>query len=123
MSVANSRETLRLEAEGSEEAQRLIAVAALGMCRALATGALSPAYACHSLFAPALLMRLEKSDAIPALREAIHLATELEDVARHVPNKLADSISEVEAELLRALKKLAPHDFAGEKWLVKTPRR
>jgi hypothetical protein len=122
MSVANPQEAFQLRAEGSDEVQRLVAVAALGMCRALATGSLSPAYACRRLFGPALLVHLQKSHVLPALKNAIHLATELEDVANLVPDQLDASISEIETELLKVLKKLAPHDLAGEKWLAKSRR-
>ncbi|WP_257454763.1 DUF3969 family protein [Archangium lipolyticum] len=101
--------------------QRLVAVAALGMCRALATGTISPAYACHRLFGPALLARLDQLGASPGLRHAIHMATELEDVADLIPDKLASAIADVEAELLKALADLAPAGLAGEKWLVKSP--
>jgi hypothetical protein len=96
-------------------------MAALGVCRALASGAISPAYACHRLFGPALLARLDQLDTHPALRHAIQLATELEDVADLIPDKLAKSIAEVEAELLKSLTALAPAALVGEKWLVKAP--
>lgn len=114
-------EVLWLRADGKDDAQRLIALAALGMCRALSTGAISPAYACHRLFGPALMARLGQFDAHPSLRHAIHLATELEDVADLIPEKLAESIAAVEAELLKALTELSPAGLAGEKWLVKAP--
>lgn len=114
-------EVLWLRADGKDDAQRLIAIAALGVCRALSTGAISPAYACHRLFGPALLTRLDQLDAHPALRHATQLATELEDVADLIPDQLAKSIAEVEAELLKALTELSPADPAGEKWLVSTP--
>ncbi len=114
-------EVLWLRAEGNADAQRLITIAALGMCRALSLGVLSPGYACHRLFGPALLARLDQLDAHPALRHAIQLATELEDVADLIPDKLAKSIAEVEAELLKALTALSPAGLVGEKWLVKAP--
>jgi hypothetical protein len=114
-------EVLWIRAEGNDDAQRLIAIAALGMCRALSLGVLSPDYACHRLFGPALLARLDQLDAHPALRHAIQLATELEDVADLIPDKLAKSIAEVEAELLKALTDLTPVGLAGEKWLVRAP--
>ena len=114
-------EVLWIRAEGNDDAQRLIAIAALGMCRALSLGVLIPDYACHRLFGPALLARLDQLDAHPTLRHAIQLATELEDVADLIPDKLAKSIAEVEAELLKALTDLAPVGLAGEKWLVRAP--
>ncbi len=52
---AYAEQTLWLRAKDGDEVQRLVAVAALGMCRALATGTISPAYTCHRLFGPALL--------------------------------------------------------------------
>ncbi len=116
-----SQEILWLRAKGGDEMQRLVAVAALGMCRALATGTISPAYACHRLFGPALLARLDQVGASPGLRHAIHMATELEDVADLIPDKLASAIAEVEAELLKALTDLAPAGLAGEKLLVRAP--
>jgi hypothetical protein len=118
---SGSQEILWLRAKGGDEVQRLVAVTALGMCRALATGTLSPAYACHQLFGPALLTRLNQMNARHSLRHAIHMATELEDVADLIPDKLASAIADVEAELLKALADLAPSDLAGEKWLVRAP--
>ncbi len=111
---------LRLQAMGKEEVQLFAAMTALGVCRALSAGAISPDYACHRLFGPALMARLDQLDAHPALRHAIQLATELEDVADIIPDKLAKSIAEVEAELLKALAALAPVGLAGEKWMVRT---
>ncbi|WP_257454759.1 DUF3969 family protein [Archangium lipolyticum] len=110
---------LSLRAKGADDAQLLITVASLGMCQALATGALSPDYACQRLFGPALLTRLNQMKACPSLRHAIHMATELEDVANLIPDKLASAIADIEAELLKALTTLVANKPAGEKWLVK----
>jgi hypothetical protein len=56
------------------------------------------------------LARLDQFDAHPALRHAIHMATELEDVADLIPDKLASAIADVEAELLKALAETSPHE-------------
>ena len=112
---------LSLRAKGREEAQWLIAVTSLGMCQALAAGVLLPEQACRRLFGPALLTRLEQMEASPSLRHALHLATELEDVAHLVPEKLAGAIAEVEAELRKALGTLAAASPEAEKWLVRAP--
>lgn len=117
---ADSQEVLGLHAKGIGEAQRLIAISALGLCRALAKGVVSPAYACHRLFGPALLMRLDRLGACPALRHAIQLATELEDVSDLIPDKLAISIAEIETSLLTVLADLTPDSLAGDKWLTNT---
>ncbi|WNG25240.1 DUF3969 family protein [Cystobacter fuscus] len=114
------RKELALRAVGVDDAQLLIAVASLGMCGAIAKGELSPAYACQRLFGPALLTRLNQMNACQELRHAIHMATELEDVADLIPDKLASAIADIEAELLKALATLAANKPAGEKWLVHT---
>lgn len=110
---------LSLRAKGTDDAQLLITIASLGMCQALATGTLSPDYACQRLFGPALLTRLNQMNACQDLRHAIHMATELEDVANLIPDKLASAISDVEDELLKALTTLSTKRPAGEKWLVR----
>jgi len=110
---------LSLRARGPDDAQLLITVASLGMCRALAAGALSPDDACQRLFGPALLTRLNQMKACPSLRHAIHMATELEDVANLIPDKLASAIADIEAELLKALTTLGANKHDGEKWLVR----
>lgn len=99
---------LSLLAAGEVEVQRMVAIAALGMCRTLGAGAVTPSYACGRLFGPALLSRLEALNAHPELVRAIHLATELEDVAELAPDSLVASLAEVEACLLRVLSALPP---------------
>lgn len=110
-----------LRAKGSDDAQLLVIVASLGMCQALASGAISPDQACQRLFGPALLTRLEKMRACPSLQRAIHLATEIEDVADIIPDRLARAIADVEAELMKALAMLDMSKPAEEKWLVRAP--
>ncbi|WNG53427.1 DUF3969 family protein [Archangium gephyra] len=110
---------LSLRARGGDDAQLLVTIASLGMCQALAAGTLSPDYACRRLFGPALLTRLNQMNACQELRHAIHMATELEDVANLIPDKLASAISDVEDELLKALARLSTKRPAGEKWLVR----
>ena len=110
---------LSLRAKGTEDAQLLITVAALGMCQALAAGSLSPAFACQRLFGPALMTRLEQMNACQELRRASHLATELEDVADLIPNNLGSAIADVENELRKALASLSAKEPVGEKWLVR----
>ncbi|RYZ17515.1 MAG: DUF3969 family protein [Myxococcaceae bacterium] len=112
-------DAMTLQATGPEEVQRFVAVTALGMCRALLQGAVSPAYACSRLFGPALLTRLEAMEVHPELRHAIHLATELEDVDQLVPEALARSITEIEDRLLKMLATLPAPSPEGERWLAR----
>lgn len=115
------QEVLLLQAAGIEEVQRLVAITALGMCRALALGTLSPAYACSRFLGPALLSRIEAMRVHPELHHAIHLATELEDVARLAPEALPRSITEIEDKLLAVLVALPSPPSEDEKWLTKPP--
>ncbi|AGC44868.1 hypothetical protein MYSTI_03562 [Myxococcus stipitatus DSM 14675] len=117
------QEDLWLRADDLFESQRLVAIAALGMCNALTQNAVTPAYACHQLFGPALLSRLASMNAHPELRHALHLASEFEDVADVAPDKLASAIAEVQDKLLGVLLALAPPEPAGEKWLVPLPEQ
>jgi hypothetical protein len=116
--MTETRGTARFAAPGGDEALRLILLLALGMCRALADGLVSPAYACHRLFGPALLKRAREAGGSEELVLALDLASELEAVADHVPNAYPTSLSNVEARLLAALALLPPpSELSGEKWL------
>lgn len=72
-------------ASDANEFVRLTAIVSLGMIRSVSLGAVTPEYACHRLFGPALVARARKS-ANAALVEALELATELEDVSALAPN-------------------------------------
>jgi hypothetical protein len=104
-----------------DEVSRLVAIAALGMCRALAAGTVSPAYACERLFGPALLKRLEQAGASADLRDAIHLGTELEDIADLIPARLPGAVADIEKQLLQVLAVHKASADAGEMWLIFAP--
>ncbi|NPD21919.1 DUF3969 family protein [Corallococcus exiguus] len=111
--------SMTFHATEPEDVQRLVAITALGMCRALREGAVPPAYACNRLFGPALLTRLEAMEVHPELRHAIHLATELEDVGQLVPEALSRSLAEIEDKLLKLLAALPAPSPEGERWLAR----
>ncbi|NJK32708.1 MAG: DUF3969 family protein [Deltaproteobacteria bacterium] len=118
----SEQEHLILKARGSEDIQMLVAMVSLGMCRALADGAVRPEYACARLFGPALLTRMQRLPARHPLIDAVHVATELEDVANLVPDAFEGAIQDLEDHLLRVVRSLA--DLAdGEKWLAPTGTR
>lgn len=105
-------------ARGDDDVQRLVAVLALGMCRAMATGALSATYACHRLFGPAAISRVQKAGATKEFLEVLNLASELEAVERLAPEAFQASLSNVEARLVDILRAIAPTVLEGEKWLL-----
>ncbi len=112
---------LSFGAQGVDEVSELVAVIGLGMCSALISGIVTPSFACRRLFGPALLSRLERAGACGDLLDAIHLATELEDVADIVPQQLPGAVADLEARLFHVLKSFAPPDDAGDKWLIARP--
>jgi len=109
-------------ARGDEDIQRLVAVLALGMCRAVSAGAVSAAYACHRLFGPAVISRVHEAGAAPELLEILNLASELEAVERLAPDAFQASLDDVDARLVNILRTIAPIVLEGEKWLVVPPR-
>jgi hypothetical protein len=110
-------------ARGNQDIQRLVAVLALGMCRALSQKALSTSYACHRLFGPALTSLIKQTDGGPELLEALNLASELEAVEELVPNALQTSLDDIDARLVAFLRSMAPTALESEKWLVVPPRQ
>ena len=89
------------------------------MCKALQTRTVTTEFACNRLFGPALLSRLEELEFHPNLVHAIHLAMELEDVERLIPEKLEASLSDIDQTLLTRLRSMKPGRVTGERWLTK----
>ena len=99
------------------EAVRFIAITALGMCRAIRSGVIDTEYACHRMFGPALLSRVEAMATDEDLCLAIHLATELADVQALAPEALEKSIDEIEAKLLIVLRRSPAKGYVDPDWL------
>jgi hypothetical protein len=122
MESSSKGTTAEFIARGSEDAQRLIAVLALGMCRAMSIGSVSAAYACHRLFGPAVILRAREAGATSEFLEVLNLASELEAVERIAPHAFKASLHDVETRLANILQTIAPTTLEGEKWLVVPPR-
>lgn len=105
-------------ARGDQDIQRFVAVLALGMCRAVSSGAVSAEYACHRLFGPALISRAHEAGATPEFLEALNLASELDAVQRLAPDAFQVSLADIDARLIDVLRAIAPAVLEGEKWLL-----
>ncbi|MGK4000050.1 DUF3969 family protein [Sorangium sp. So ce1024] len=118
--MINDSKERRVEfvARGDQEIQRLVAVLALGMCRAVSSGAVSADYACHRLFGPALISRAHEAGATRDFVEVLNLASELEAVEQLAPDAFQASLADIEARLLDVLRAIAPTVVEGEKWLL-----
>jgi hypothetical protein len=115
----NFLESMAFQAKGTVDIQHFVALTALGMCRALSSGLISPGYACNRFLGPALLTCLESAEVHPELRHAIHHATELEDIEHLVPDALSRAIADIESKLVKVLGELPTPPSEGEKWIVR----
>lgn len=115
-----SEPTFEFRAIGDEDVQSIVCLLSLGMCRALRDGTVSPAYACHRLFGPAVITRLRDAGAPTALLDALNLASELDAVARLVPHEFEEALRDLESRLVDSMRKLNLVEVRGEKWLQPT---
>jgi Protein of unknown function (DUF3969) len=93
------------------EVSQMVAVMSLGMCAAIlhgrgsanVAGSLSIDDAERRLFNPQVLARLTELGLPEALIEIVHLGTELEDVQSLVPDRLDESLTQMQAKALAFL--------------------
>src|SRR5512133_2079077 len=105
----------QLHSSDSVDAQRLAAITALGMCRAISEGLVTAEYACDTLFRPSLVQRLRAIDADESLCQALEKALELEDVAAYAPQSLVsllDDLTNTLAAFLRGSSVLNSGSYA-----------
>lgn len=100
----------------SRSASRLMAVAMLGLCRAVRIRSVTPDAACQCLFNPALIDQLVGLSAPAKLVRAAELASELSDVEEIVPARLSIVLETVEAHIQEALGELGPVDPRARMW-------
>lgn len=109
-----------IKVSGKVEIERLIAILNLGVCSALDNNVLSIEEAAAYLYSPYTMEQMKKLGLAQELIDTIHLGTELEDVESLLPDKLKDSIEEIEAETLKFMQALlttAPNTSPPPKWI------
>lgn len=84
---------LTIEIDEKSHLQSYLSILSIGILDCLEKKLISYDDAMHLLFLPSLIDRLEAF--VPTLGEAIHLGTELEDVAELIPEKLKESIEQI----------------------------
>jgi Protein of unknown function (DUF3969) len=82
---------------------QLVAVMSLGLCTAIGAGSVSIETAEQRLFNPQVLTQLAGLELPEELLEIVHLGTELEDIQSLMPERLADSLGEMQAKALAFL--------------------
>ena len=118
MDVTLAKKIIQLD--NKIEIERLICILNLGICAALNSGSLTIEEAETYLYSPYTMEQLEKLGVDQELIELIQLGTELEDVKSLIPEKLSDSIEEIEMESIKFLKSLASNistNIPQNKWI------
>lgn len=96
-------ENLRSVEDQRSEVAQIVAFMSLGICTAIVARSLSIEDAERRLFNPQVLARLTELELPEALIEIIHLGTELEDVQSLVPDRLSESLAQMQAKALAFL--------------------
>lgn len=105
---------LLFQMDDRAEVSQLVAVLSLGLCTAIAAGSVSIAEAERQLFNPKVVAQLQRLDVPAALIEIVHLGTELEDVQSLLPDRLGESLAEMQAKTLAFLTQtVRPADVAA----------
>jgi Protein of unknown function (DUF3969) len=94
---------LMFQLDDRSDVSQLVAVMSLGLCAAIAGGSVSIAEAERRLFNPKVLAQLTGLGVAESLLEIVHLGTELEDVQSLVPDKLAESLAQMQSKSLKFL--------------------
>jgi Protein of unknown function (DUF3969) len=91
---------IMFQLDDRSEISQLVAVMSLGLCTAIAGGSVTIEEAERRLFNPKILAQLRGLGLTEALLEIIHLGTELEDVQSLMPDKLAESLTQMQEKSL-----------------------
>jgi Protein of unknown function (DUF3969) len=94
---------LMFQLDDRSDVSQLVAVMSLGLCAAIAGGSVTIEEAERRLFNPKVLAQLTGLGVAESLLEIVHLGTELEDVQSLVPDKLAESLAQMQSKSLKFL--------------------
>ncbi len=100
----------------ANDLRKLVLAMTVGLCDAIEQEALPIGEASHYLFSPRT-MRLFVDD--HEVNEIIHLASELEDIARLVPDALGEAVVDIRNKAMVAIRNTPPCDYQQGPWLNK----
>ncbi len=109
-----------LRLENKTEIEQWVATMSLGICTAIVGGSLTIAEAEARLFNPHTLEQLETLGLAQDLLEIVHLGTELEDVQSLIPERLSQSLTEIEAKaltFLNGIDRSAQVTYRAKSWI------
>lgn len=94
---------LMFQLDDRADVSQLVAVMSLGLCSAIANGSITIEEAERRLFNPKMLSQLASLGIADSLLEIIHLGTELEDIQSLMPDKLKESLTQMQTKSLTFL--------------------
>jgi hypothetical protein len=106
--------TMAIQLEDKTEIERLLSLLSIGLCVAIEQGALPVQAAEDYLYSPYTIEKLQELGVSPQLMRLVHLGTELEDVESLLPEKLGESLAEMNCTALEILQALPATD---RKWV------
>lgn len=112
--------TMLIQVEDKTEIERLLALLNIGLYVAMSQGALSIEAAEDYLYSPYTLEKLQELGVSPQAMRMVHLGTELEDIASLLPEKLAESLAEIQETALAILQTL-PISGLVNQWVQTLP--
>lgn len=111
---------MTIQIEDKTEIERLLALLHIGLCVAIEKGIVSVEAAEDYLYSPYTVEKLAELGISPQLRRLVQLGTELEDVASLLPEKLDESLVEMQQAALEILQTLPPHN-PDQQWVQTVP--
>ena len=102
---------LQLTVETKDQLEKLIALQTLGIVTGLIHSTLTIEDAEKILFNPYLLEKLEAQPVSQEILDLIHLGTELEDVESLLPEKLTNSLYELQQKSIKQLEQYKTNIF------------
>lgn len=106
---------LKLSVEGPGEVDRIVAVLAIGLCDAIAAGAMTVSSAEAAIFSPHSAKLVKGAGGSREAVDLIWLGAELEDV-EGTPESLRDLLDRIRARAVAMLARLGPMDRRAKKW-------
>jgi len=108
--------TMLIQVENKTEVERLLALLNIGLCVAIGQGALSIEAAEDYLYSPYMLEKLQELGVSPQAIRMVHLGADLEDIVSLLPEKLDESLAEIQGTALAILQTL-PAIGLGNQWV------
>jgi hypothetical protein len=99
--------------------KKIVLIMTIGLCEAIRSKTITVDEAEYYLFSPRTMSAVEYDE---ELKEIIHLCTELDNIARLIPEALEDKLAEITQRAATALASMPPCEYRGISWLTELLR-